>query len=129
MIYQEIVSRLTSEGVGTFGTNLFWGRLPDSPDTAVAVFEYMGEEAVHSKGGDEWERPRFQVISRAKSYIDAMTKAEAVYAALNDYSGTLNGVFYDRIQARQRPFADPSGVDDADRFRVFCNYSARRKAP
>lgn len=129
MIYAEIVSRLTSRGIGAFGTNLFWGRLPDTPDSAVAVFEYLGEPSVRSKDGDEWERPRFQVIARAKSYVAAMQKAEDAYAALNGFSGNLEGAHYDSITARQRPFADPSGVDDADRFRVFCNYSARRQAP
>ena len=35
----------------TMGTNLFLGRLPDTPDTCVAVFETSGEGPVNTGGG------------------------------------------------------------------------------
>jgi hypothetical protein len=129
VIYQDISSLLESGGVGTLGSNLFWGMLPDAPDLATAVFEYAGEPPTYVKSRKvEWEHPRLQVITRGKTYIEAMQKAEDVYAALHGVRGqTINGKLYDSIRARQRPFADPSGKDDRGRFRVFCNYAVKKQ--
>lgn len=129
MIYQDITTLLVADGIGSPGTTLFWGHMPDMPDSCVAVYEYMGEQPVYTKVGMEWERPRIQVVTRAKTHVEAVQKAQDVYAILGFVKGsTINGTLYDSIRARQRPFADPNGKDDRGRFRVFCNY-AIKKAP
>jgi hypothetical protein len=127
VIYQDISSLMASESIGTLGVNLFWGHMPNTPDTCVVVYEYMGEPPVYSKDAVEWERPRLQVVCRAKTYVEAMQKAEAVFELLSNVKRlTINGTLYDSIRARQRPFADPQGKDDQGRFRVFCNYAIRK---
>jgi hypothetical protein len=126
MIYQDINSLLVPE-LGTVGTNLFWSHMPATPNSAIAIYEYPGEAPVYTKKTMEWELPRIQVVTRALTYVEAMTKAEEVYTILSNIRRTdIDGTFYDYIRARQRPFADPNGRDDGGRFRAFCNYAIKK---
>ena len=50
------------------GTNLFLGRLPEDPDTCVAIYETMGQSPDNTFGGSTvpvFENPRIQVVTRA----------------------------------------------------------------
>lgn len=107
MLLDEIADYLQSQGIGTVGTNLFKGLMPESPDAAVAVFEYSGLEVqrVQEVAGVAYEQPRIQVMSRAATYAAARQKAEAVYAALATVKNQeLSGIRYLRIQPLQPPF-------------------------
>ena len=127
MIRTEILPLLVTVGQG--GVTLFWGQLPNTPDNAVAVMEYLGAPPVHSKGGIEYGYHPLQVTVRDKTYDTAMSKAYQVFEILGDRgAGQLGSGQYDWIRARQMPFADPSGKDAGDRFRVLCNYVAKRRA-
>jgi hypothetical protein len=101
----------------TLGTNLFLGRMPDEPDTCVALYEYGGDVPLNVMGGDSMppvEQPRLQVLTRASGYSSARTLAlecwTAVESVLNE---SLSGTLYHRIAANQSPF--PLERDSQDR--------------
>lgn len=89
----------------TLGTNLFLGRLPDNPDSCVALIEYAGQEPLNVMGSDAMppvEQPRVQVLSRAANYADAQTLAASVWSALEAVlNETLTSTRYFRVAAVQ----------------------------
>lgn len=131
MIHDEILGLLEAEEVGTPGSDLFWGFLPDSPDSCAAFFEYAGEPAQETKAGVYRELPRLQVITRARDYGAAMARAYAIRAAfLSVRDRRLGEALYDRIRPLQsRPFGDPAGRDGGKRSRVILNYRLERRPP
>lgn len=60
MLLDELASYMQTNGIGTLGTDLFAGQLPESPDACVALYEYGGLAPEHSIGGGpaKFERPR-----------------------------------------------------------------------
>ncbi len=102
---------LPGAGLGlTFGTNLFAGIMPTSPDQAVSLFEYAGEEPEHvlgpvaNKGG--LRHPRVQVLVRVAegNYLTGRNLIENVANALECANTTINGTYYERIERMQDPF-------------------------
>lgn len=95
-------------GALTLGTNLFLGRLPDAPDTAVALFEYAGAPPVNVMGSDAppiLEQPRIQVLSRASSYSASRSQAITVWLVLEGIlNETISGTLYQRVEAVQSAF-------------------------
>jgi hypothetical protein len=128
-IRTEITPLLTAGSVGVVGSTLFWAQLPDMPANAVGVYEYLGQPISRSKQGAEYGYHPLQVTVRNEQYDAAMSKAMQIFAILGDRgSELLEGATYDYIRARQPPFADPGGKDANGRFRVLCNYVAKRRA-
>ena len=135
-LLDDISAYLASAGLGLVeGTNLFKSRLPDSPDLAVAIFEWGGqpnEKTMASHPGQAiLERPSFQVLVRGDrqnlvsgSYSAARVLAESIYRKLDGYSGTLSGVAYQFIEAA----APPSHIttDDNDRPHIGCDYDCMK---
>lgn len=126
MLLDEIASRLDSQLAElTEGTNLFKGRLPDTPDTCVAVFEYQGRRPEHLLGNDNaWRYPRFQVLVRAPSYATARSLAESCYLACTFTDVTISSVRYMRCEPLADPFALPR--DANERAIIACNFEAWR---
>ena len=92
----------------TLGTNLFLGRLPDGPDTCVALIESggMAPSATMADGKPLVSRPRIQVFVRAKAYSDAETLASSVWNALEGVlNENLTATRYYNITAVQSPFS------------------------
>ena len=108
----------------TLGTNLFLGRLPDSPDSAVALYEYAGEIPVSVMGGDALpilKRPRIQVLSRASTYSASRSQAITVWLVLEGIlDQTINGTLYQRVEALQSVF--PLERDTHERSVFVQNY-------
>jgi len=119
----------TQVGSLTLGTNLFLGRLPDTPDTCVALYEYGGETPVSTMGGDAMppvEQPRIQVNVRAPGYSSANTLALSVWTALEGIlNETLTATRYHRVAAIQSPF--PLERDSADRVIFAQNFRVQRE--
>lgn len=113
----------------TLGTNLFLGRLPDSPDKCVGLFEYGGASPINTLGSDAMppmELPRLQVLSRDVAYSDARALAISVWAVIEGIlNETLSGTMYQRVTAVQSVF--PLERDSVQRvvfsqnFQVFKN--------
>lgn len=116
-LLDDISTYLGNEGVATFGTDMFAGHMPDSPDGLICLYEYGG--TVHS----DWtgEEPRLQVVTRDTSYEDARSKLTSVFAKLHDERElTVNGNRYLYIEAQST--AELMGVDEKRRYRLVQNY-------
>lgn len=120
----DIGTFLQTQNVGTLGTSLFIGLLPDTPDTCVAVFEYGGEEGIYTMGATKsvrMERPKLQVLVRAAAYSTARTKVQDAYAALDTIAEQdLSGKRYHRVAAMAPPIY--LGRDESNRPRFSCNF-------
>lgn len=108
----------------TLGTNLFLGRMPDAPDTCVAIFETGGTFPSHTMGGASspvFERGRVQVVTRAATYSTCRTLAGDVWATFEQIADeALTGTRYLRVTAVQSPF--PTERDSSDRVLIVQNF-------
>jgi hypothetical protein len=125
-LLENVGTYLASEiGSLTLGTNLFLGRLPDAPDTCVALFEYGGEAPRSLMGGSSTpalEQPRVQVLTRAVAYSAARTLAGQIWTALEEIlDENLSGVRYHRVAAVQSVFALER--DSQDRIILAQNFA------
>lgn len=103
------------------------GRLPPSPDDAVALIQYAGlrPEFVHNTAGISRDRPALQVHVRSKVYATAQARAQAIYALLAALvNETIEGTFYQRLEALGAPFL--LDRDANDRTVIASNYYASR---
>lgn len=115
MILDDLGSFLQAQGVGTVGTTLFKGLIPeDAPlvatqDSLVALVEVPGLPPVHvhSQAAASYEQPVVQVLTRGVpyGYAAARTKAHQAYVTLDGVQNqTLSGTQYLWIAALQSPF-------------------------
>lgn len=115
LVLDDLGAFLETAGVGILGQTLFKGRLPmDAPhvlvqDAVLALIEVPGLPAdrVHDGPAANIEQPMIQVLSRGlpHDYMDARTRAEAAYLALDGLTNvTLSGTAYLWIYAQQPPF-------------------------
>jgi len=114
----DIGNYLQVQGIGTLGTNIFLGMIPDKPDNCIALFEYAGSPPdLHWNG----EYPGLQVRVRNKSYAAARTKIGEVMAALHGlHEQTLSGTRYLLIRARGSP--EILKRDNNNRVELFVNF-------
>jgi hypothetical protein len=98
---KEIGTYLATKSIGTVGTDIFLGLMPDLPDNCIALFEYAGSPPdLHWNG----EYPGLQVRVRNKSYAAARTKIGEVMEKLHGlHEQTLSGTRYLLIKARGSP--------------------------
>ena len=76
----EIGAYLATKSIGTVGTDIFLGLMPDQPDNCIALFEYAGGPPdLHWAG----EYPGLQVRVRNKGYAAARTKIGEVMDKLH----------------------------------------------
>lgn len=115
-------------GTLTLGTNLFIGRMPDTPDVCVALYEYGGSgptEVMGAQATAVLENPRLQVATRAASYAAAETLARSVWTALSGVlDQTLTSTRYNVVSAIQSPF--PLERDSSDRVVFVQNFDVTK---
>ncbi len=122
MLIDEVTSYLVANAIGVTGVDIFVGSIPDRPDDVVGCYEYPGEPPLSTKDRRVYEHPRFQVLTRSKSYQVARLKAERIYQTLDGARGEFAGVNYAGIYALQSPFF--LDRDDANRALIVTNYRA-----
>lgn len=123
MLLAELGAYLATEGVGTVGTTIFYGGLPDSPDNCLALLEYGGRAPEHDLGTTalRHEYPRVQVLTRNTVYLTGIKKAQDVTHAFTAVRNTtLSDVGYKGIDPVQSPFS--LGQDNNGRWVFACNY-------
>ena len=115
---REIGAYLATQNVGTVGTDIFLGLMPDQPDNCIALFEYAGSPPdLHWNG----EYPGLQVRVRDKSYAAARTKIGEVMEKLHGlHEQTLSGTRYLLIKARGSP--EILKRDNNNRVELFVNF-------
>lgn len=120
MTILEVGDYLQAQGLGTVGTDLFYGSLPDTPVACVAIKELPGQPPQAEFGGPAWERPRLEIIVRGTSYFTGRQQAEAVYRALLGITNeTLSGTFYLSAEP-QTPEQIGRDEHEHERFAVHC---------
>lgn len=113
MTLPEIGTHLAAAGLGlTVGTSLFYGPVPDRPDTGplVGLLPYAAGRASEQRFGASdlaYEWPRIQVVVRGA--VDgleaALRTAQDVYKTLGKVNAqTLSSAFYHRITCLQPPY-------------------------
>lgn len=120
---------LQTEGVGTLGTDIFLGLMPDTPDACVVMYEYAGTGPAQFFGDDDptpYESTSVQVQVRGATYAAARTKARAAYTALQKVANeTLTGIPFLRVDPLQSPFFmardENRRVLFASNYRVMAN--------
>ena len=115
---REIGAYLATKSIGTVGTDIFLGLMPDQPDNCIALFEYAGSPPdLHWNG----EYPGLQVRVRNKSYAAARTKIGEVMDKLHGlHEQTLSGTRYLLIKARGSP--EVLKRDTNNRVELFVNF-------
>lgn len=100
----DLCQHLASLSVGTLGTNLFLGVMPDKA-TAITVVETGGPAPYHDYGPEEiLDRPSVQVLVRNAKYRDARTKADEIRDLLDGIANwPINGTRYLSITAMNDP--------------------------
>ena len=110
----------------TLGTNLFLGRLPESPDTCVAIYETAGTSPTDVFGANTAppiENAGVMCHTRATSYSSCQSLAVDVMKTLSKViNETLTSTVYYKIEATQSPFA--LDRDEQERMVFSCNFTA-----
>jgi len=114
----DIGNYLQAQGVGTSGTDMFLGLMPDQPDNCIALFEYAGSPPdLHWNG----EYPGLQVRVRNKSYAAGRAKIGEVVNELHGlHEQVLSGTRYLLIKARGSP--EILKRDNNNRVELFVNF-------
>jgi hypothetical protein len=111
----------------TLGTNLFLGRMPDSPDACVALYEYGGSAPDNTMGGGlpVLQNPSVQIAVREVLYASAESLISLCWGTLEGIIDmSLSGTRYNRVTAIQSPFVLER--DSQDRVIFVQNFNVTR---
>lgn len=105
MLTTDMASALQSAGVGTTGTNMWLGFLPDTPTASIALYQRGGYVPMMIQSTSYGiERPELHVIIRSDTYDNAMEKANDVMVALHNLPDqTINGRRYLHVRCLGSP--------------------------
>jgi hypothetical protein len=121
----EILEAISSLGL-TFGTNLFIGREPTTPDNTVTIFDTPGSppQLTYAQG-ENYYYPSIQIRVRNNSYINGYNSIKAIMDELHAYGPeAINGTVYNLIKCSQDPFL--IDYDENGRARWICNFDIQR---
>lgn len=124
MIGTQVVDYLHAQNLGTKGTNLFLGFMPDQPDDCTAVYEEtapvlteMSAYGVDAVG--------IQITARAKNYIDARTRLYNVHLKIAGFTGLFATGGYRVSQFIITSPPSSIGRDEKNRGEWTVHYAAR----
>jgi hypothetical protein len=112
----EVTAGLAAASLGlTTATNLFAGRMPETPNDCVALIEYGGlaPEPNLGAGATRYESPRFQVMVRSVDWATGrllMQKIERYFASV--VNTTIGGVRYLALTQIDKPFQDRDAANE-----------------
>ena len=125
----DLCQHLASLSVGTLGTNLFLGVMPDKA-TAITVVETGGPAPYHDYGPEEiLDRPSVQVLVRNAKYRDARTKADEIRDLLDGIANwPINGTRYLSITAMNDPvYLGKRATSEGEAHEFSLNFSTVRE--
>jgi len=120
----DIKDFLVTALIGTFGTDLWIGNMPSSPDASVLVSDASGFKP---ESRYTWDRPGIKILVRAAEggYENAYNKAGAVKTALHgQVNVVVNSTVYKCIVAAHEPMY--LGEDKENRPLFSINFEAQR---
>jgi len=123
MVVEEVGSYLVAQGLAVLGQDLFLHVLPDKPDEAASLINYLGDEPdyIQEERKVDVENPRLQLAVRSMRPEVCRLRAEKMYQSLMQVRNqTLNGTRYLWV----RPVDSPSmiGRDENGRFLTTVNF-------
>ncbi len=119
MLLEAIALLVEQNALGTRGIDLFEGKLPASPDNAIAIFEYAGEPQMVNQ---PIEFPSLQLLVRNTSYQAGRAKIENIKNLLHGrHEELLSNVRYLFVSVKQNPYLLQR--DENDRVIFVCNFS------
>jgi len=123
MVVEEVGAYLVAEGLAILGTDLFLHVLPDKPDEAASLINYLGDEPDYVQDGRkvDTENPRVQLAVRSMRPEVCRLRAEKMYQSLMQIRNqVLDGTRYLWL----RPVNSPSmaGRDENGRFLTTVNF-------
>lgn len=123
-VLEALGDYLQTQNAGTLGTDIFLGRMPETPDVCVTLYEYDGVAPTEAFGSEPFmvERPRIQVVCRAgrDDYPTARDKAVQIrdlLAAITEQ--TISNTRVMRVKALGQVL--PLGFDTTDRPTIAVN--------
>ena len=123
-IYSDnVADYLEAQGVGTVGTDIFVGYLPDTPDSCIAVLETGGTEP---DAYLPFREPTFQVLIRNTTFEEGQTKLASVRSTLhqlNNITLVTGGFYFYYILAIAE--GGHIGRDDVGRDMFSINFKAK----
>jgi hypothetical protein len=125
----DVATFLASRGVGTVGTTIWTGQMPDTCNAGVVLSEYGGAppDFTLDDAGVHLEWPRFQAMVRHTDYVTGRALIESVYEILATVvNQTLVATKFLRIEPVQAPFPDKPPQDAQGRWVWFCNFQAMK---
>lgn len=113
-LLEDLAIALQSAAVGTLGTDLFLGWLPDAPAAAMALYETGGQPPsyIHQALTPAIIRPSVQVMVRDTEYATGRERMQDAYDALCALSSYL------LVSPLQEPFSLGRDADDRPLFAV-----------
>ncbi len=133
-VMEEIVTFLASEGLGTAGTDLFFGKMPATPAACGVVYETGGIAPDLGFGSSvaRSESPAIQVVFRGakEDYDGPRAKAKTAWASLVSVEApqTLTGTIYNWIHPLQSPFVLEEPTEkNLNRWSIACNYLVEKE--
>jgi len=112
----------------TFGTDLFIGKEPATPDNCVTLFDTGGmpPQLTLTGQGEDYFYPSIQVRVRNRAYMTGWLLAENIREALHGRAQeTWNGTLYTLVHCSSGPaFLD---WDDNGRARIVINFLIQRR--
>jgi len=110
----------------TFGTNLFIGREPATPNEVTTIFHTMGYTPQMTYGSEYYEYPSAQIRVRANDYTTGYATIEGIKSSLHGRAGeTWNGAYYAVVYCANGPAL--LDYDDNGRPRFIININLQRR--
>lgn len=107
MITTDIAAYLQTVGIGTVGTDIFKGYMPDAPNDCIVLYQRGGRSPEVVQTSPKLEYPELHIIVRADgdtAYDDAMTRANSIMTALHTMAEqTINAHRYLYLRALSSP--------------------------
>ena len=109
-----------------FGTNLFIGREPPSPDSCVTIWDTPGFPQQLTAQGERYFYPSVQLRIRDLVYPTGWALANDIVQALHARAHeTWNATLYSLIRCKGEPvFLD---IDENERCRFIINFDIQRR--
>lgn len=126
----DLLTYLAAEGVGTEGTDLFYGMMGPNPDACVVLFETGGLAPERALGATAVRIERVGIMIHARGseddYNGPRAKIQAAWDAMVDIeTQTLTSTFYERCDAIQSPFVVDKDIND--RYLFSANFIVEKE--
>lgn len=120
----SIADQISSNGLGTQGSSLFIGQLPDVNVLTTLLTEYQGDVIeTLSSASIALNRPSLQVMVKgvADDYQNPRTRIVAIQNLLQQITNqTLGGIYFVRVRPTSSILS--LGQDDRLRWSFSCNF-------